>query len=203
MHCELCIENMTSTKGIIIRSVVCILLLSIGMFFIQNIYIWITSSVLIAACAAILVYVIYKSRLQKQAATETSQAPQLTAEYKTKERIISQSEHEFYQKLVRAVPNYTVLQQVPLSNIVDKVSNNAFRNELFRVIDYCIVERNTSRPLLLIELNDASHKKEDRRTRDQKVKAICDAAKIKLIFFYTDIDYDIKTIKKSINRAIK
>ncbi|MDR1138833.1 MAG: DUF2726 domain-containing protein [Clostridiales bacterium] len=184
------------SKSVVVRAIICIVLLSVCIYFVKDIiYLVVTIVVLILLCIAIIINFCYQQYKLKLA----TPPPQ----YKTKDNIVSSVEHDFYQKLVRAVPNYTVLQQVPLSNIIDKVSHNAFRNELFRVIDYCIVERSSYKPILLIELNDASHKKSDRRLRDQKVKDICNIANINLIFFYTNVDYDIKTISRTIRKAMK
>ena len=186
----------TQPKGIVIRSIVCIVILSFALFLAKDWwYLCAIIVALIACCICIVAFTLYK---QKQAKVD---AP--SPQYKTKDNIVSSVENEFYQKLVRAVPNYTVMQQVPLSNIIDKVSSNAFRNELFRVVDFCIVERATYKPKLLIELNDASHNKADRALRDQKVKAICDVAKINLIFLYTSQDYDINTLSKIVKKGIK
>ncbi|MCL1944414.1 MAG: DUF2726 domain-containing protein [Firmicutes bacterium] len=183
-------------KSIIARASVCVVMLSVCLYFVwQTLFLTIIISLLILICLAIIVHTLYRLKRLKLSAPPPK--------YKTKDNIVSDVEHEFYQKLVRAVPNYTVLQQVPLSNIIEKVSNGAFRNELFRVIDYCIVDRATYKPILLIELNDSSHKKLDRATRDQKIKDICDIANINLIFFYTNIDYDIKTIAKSVKKGIR
>ena len=77
---------------------------------------------------------------------------------------------------------YAVCVQVPLVSVIEKRAA-AFRNELFRVIDYMIVDSVSYEPLLLIELNDASHNRADRAERDRKVAEICAAANMPLVTF--------------------
>lgn len=56
--------------------------------------------------------------------------------------------------------------------------------------------------LLLVELNDRTHKDASRHKRDLKVKEICENAQIKLIFFYSSYpneqDYIINRILKEL-----
>lgn len=56
------------------------------------------------------------------------------------------------------------------------MSAASYRNELFRVVDFALFDRNTLKPLLIIELNDASHNRADRKERDEKVKCIAERA---------------------------
>ena len=59
--------------------------------------------------------------------------------------------------------------------------------------------------LLLIELNDGTHKLKKRKNRDAKIKKICNAAGIPLLFFYTkypnEKDYVINRIRNIINKT--
>lgn len=125
----------------------------------------------------------------------------LNAEYRRKNAVLSAPEIDFLA-VIKSVVNlsrYEVLVQIPLVSLIDKVTNNSFRNELFRVIDYVIADRITYAPLLLIELNDASHKRADRAERDKKVSAICAAAKLPIIAFDFTQATDTAYVKKQIN----
>ena len=120
-----------------------------------------------------------------------------------KKRFMTDNELNFYNK-IKTLENedYKIVPQVNLATIIEKYGKS-FNNELFRNVDFAIFDRNFQNILLLIELNDSSHKKTDRIKRDIKVKNICNSADIKLITFYTNYpnnkDYVIKRIKQELH----
>lgn len=110
----------------------------------------------------------------------------------------------FYSKLKNIETlGYKVIPQVNLASIITKQSDSRYNTELFRNIDFGIFD-NEYNLLLLIELNDSSHKQAIRHERDLKVKRSCESAKIKLIFFYTSYpneeDYIINRILKALEK---
>ena len=78
-----------------------------------------------------------------------------------------------------------------------------YRNELYRNIDFGVFDKKDFTIKVLIELNDESHYRKDRKARDYKVKEICDKANIPLIKFWTDkpneASYVINRILEAIN----
>ena len=76
------------------------------------------------------------------------------------------------------------------------------KRTLYRNIDFGIFNQNFE-PLLLIEINDSTHNRPDRKERDKKVRNICENAGIKLITFYSDksnkADYIINRIRGELN----
>lgn len=96
------------------------------------------------------------------------------------------SENSFYQKLKPLEQQYKIIPQVNLATIIEKIVNTKYQTELFRNIDYGIFTNDFSKILLLIELNDPSHKQLQRRKRDIKVHEICKDANIAIITFYTN-----------------
>ena len=128
---------------------------------------------------------------------------QLNSEYKRKRAMLSRPEYNFLLTLRQISPNkYEVLPQVALLSVIDKKTNTSFRNELFRICDYCFVDRDTFEPLLLVELNDSSHNRDDRKLRDEKVAAICEDAKLPLVTFWMDDDLSYSAVKKIVMKAI-
>lgn len=81
---------------------------------------------------------------------------------------------------------FRIVPQVPLSSIVDKNKTyfKQYQNELFRTIDIGIFDKRTFKPLLMIEINDKTHLREDRHERDLKVQQILSKANISLLIFY-------------------
>lgn len=111
-------------------------------------------------------------------------------------------ELDFYDKIKELEVDYKIVPQINLATIIQK-RNKGYINELFKNIDFAIFTNDYRQLLLLIELNDKSHNKKNRKNRDLKVKKICNEVDIKLITFYTQYpntkDYVINRIKSEIN----
>lgn len=127
----------------------------------------------------------------------------LNSKYARKGALVTRAEYDFLQVLRQIEPNkYEVVPQVALLNVIDKKTNTSYRGELFRVCDYCFCDRDTFEPLLLVELNDSSHKRSDRRLRDEKVAAICADAGLPLLTFWLGGDLAFPTVKKAVLKNI-
>lgn len=127
----------------------------------------------------------------------------LNARYERKCTMLTRPEYNFLLKLREIAPHkYEVVPQVALVNVIDKKTNTSYRNELFRVCDYCFVDRDTFEPLLLVELNDRSHLRADRQQRDAKVAAICADARLPLVTFWLDGDLGFETVRRTVLKAI-
>lgn len=127
----------------------------------------------------------------------------LNAKYERKGSMLTRSEYDFLLKLRQISPDkYEVVPQVALNAVIDKKTNNSYRNELFRVCDYCFVDKDTFEPLLLVELNDRSHLRADRQERDEKVAAICADAHLPLAVFWLDGDLSFHTVRRTVLKAI-
>jgi len=118
--------------------------------------------------------------------------------YAKKSYILSVPERNLYSLLKSILPpnRYEVFCQSALVSVIDKVTHTSYRNELFRVIDYCIVDKQTNEPLLLIELNDASHRRSEVVERDRKVAAICHNAGIAVISFTLEESQDAAFVER-------
>lgn len=118
---------------------------------------------------------------------------------------MTNNERLFYNKIKCLEPEYKIIPQVSLASIISKENNNKYYTDLFRNIDFAIFDTNLQEVLLLIELNDGTHKLKKRKSRDAKIKKICNAAGIPLLFFYTkypnEKDYVINRIRNIINKT--
>lgn len=106
--------------------------------------------------------------------------------YKQK-KIMTKTEEYFYNifKYVETEFGYIVQPQVNLASIIEKETSHKYINELFRNIDFAIFDKDYSKLLLLIEINDNSHfLSSERIERDNKVNSILKDANIKLVKFY-------------------
>ena len=109
--------------------------------------------------------------------------------YQQKESLITSYEKYFYDILEDNFGDkYKIQTQVNLASIVKKVSSSKYQNELFRNIDFGIFEKTTLKPLLMIEINDSTHKNSNRYQRDLNVRKILEESNIKLITFYSSYD---------------
>ncbi len=123
--------------------------------------------------------------------------------YKKKASLMSESEKILYANLLVAVgKEYDIFPQIALLSLVDKITQASYRNELFRIVDFAVCNRTSGAPMLVIELNDASHNREDRKARDEKVKCILERAGLPLLTLTLDEIY-APDLKKKVFSAIK
>lgn len=124
-----------------------------------------------------------------------------------KKAIMTNYELNFYNKIKDLEQNYKIIPQLNLASIVKKISKYKYQTELYRNIDFAIFSKDYKEVLLLIELNDKTHKNNNRKDRDLKVKKICNDINIKLITFYTyypnEKEYVINRIKKYLEEEPK
>lgn len=122
--------------------------------------------------------------------------------YFTCKNFLTNSEFSFYKKMLPLQEKgYIIIPQLNLASIIEKHNSN-FRNELFRNIDFAIFDQNFNL-LLLIELNDSSHQRSDRKNRDLKVKKILNDCHIKLLTFYTTYPNETTYVVNRILNAIE
>ena len=119
--------------------------------------------------------------------------------YEKKATLLTPTEKRYYSEFCSILGNsYVVLPQINLASVINKTSPG-YRTELFRNVDFGIFDRDL-RPLILIEINDATHLREDRAERDESVRKICKKARIPLITFWTkdgiDRDEIIHTLRR-------
>jgi len=103
-----------------------------------------------------------------------------------KKGFLTPVEKKFLQTL-KALNDYNliIIPQVNLATIIQKIGDFRYQNELYRNIDFGVFDSEYNL-LLLIELNDSSHRQYQRQQRDLKVNDIVSGAGIKLMKFYTD-----------------
>lgn len=126
------------------------------------------------------------------------------AEYRKKKSLMTAPEIALYRTLTNVTDarRVTVLPQTALAGVVDKISGGGFRSELFRIVDFCIADASSFEPLLLIELNDASHEREERKLRDDKVAAICADAGIPLLTLSLAAAGDERFVRGELKRLL-
>ena len=119
--------------------------------------------------------------------------------YVLKDCLMTNTELKYFNALKSILngTNYILLPQVCLSSIIERKEVHQYQSELSRIVDFGIFSPEYS-PLLLIEINDKTHLKKDRKERDKKVKYILKSAKIPLLTIWTKNAFDIKSIAKDL-----
>lgn len=128
-----------------------------------------------------------------------------TKKYILKTKTLTENEQYFVNIIKKHYSNqYDIRVQVPLSSIIEKQKEykNEYQNELNRIIDIGIFDKTTTTPLLLIEINDATHLQAKRKYRDMKVKEICEEAEIQLIAFWTNYSNTEQYIVERISKYL-
>ena len=181
-------------------------------FYVRNIF-WIVVSCIAALLVlTITVFILLKIRRKrklKEAEKNDSENDQneIAGErekphYVVKNCLMTKTELRYFDAIREAVGDeYVVVPQVPLSGVIEKEGDFEYQGELFRTIDFGIFSLDYV-PLLLIEINDGTHRQEDRKERDEKVKEICKEAGIQIIAFWVNQGIDQGYIKKRIYECI-
>ena len=120
-----------------------------------------------------------------------------------KKKLLTQTELKFYYAIKKYVPEeYTLLPQINLASIINRVDDHKYQNELYRNIDFAIFNKSWE-PIAAIEINDKTHNDKSRIARDHKVKEICESAALPLITFWTDYGVNEEYIQKRISEYVK
>lgn len=122
--------------------------------------------------------------------------------YELRDRLISRNEVEYLNAIASALPAYYhVFPQINLASFIDRTDSARYRNELFRNVDFLITDSEYA-PKIVVEVNDQTHLKRDRRERDEKVAKICEEAGIPLIKLWTSYGVQPDYIQRRISEQL-
>jgi very-short-patch-repair endonuclease len=114
---------------------------------------------------------------------------------------LSRPEQVLYFRLVKALPEHIVLSQVQLSRLLGVKKGNNYRAWLNRInrmsADFVVCNKDSS-IVAVIELDDATHQKEDRKAADAKKDKALISAGIRIIRWQANTIPDIATIQVTI-----
>jgi very-short-patch-repair endonuclease len=127
--------------------------------------------------------------------------------YRLRDDFLSPAELSFYHVLLAAAgQTLTVCPKVNLSDVlfVSRPDQyQAARNRIDRKhVDFLLCDRRTMRPLAGIELDDASHAREDRQARDAFVQEVFAAANLPLLRFPVQRTYDPNEVAARLTKAL-
>lgn len=115
--------------------------------------------------------------------------------YRLRDDFLSPAEHSFYLVIRNLLGNYlTICPKVGLAEIFFVINPNENLSAYNRInrkhVDFLICDPKTMQPKFAIELDDASHQREDREVRDEFVDSVFEAANLPLIHIPVKRTYD-------------
>lgn len=123
--------------------------------------------------------------------------------YERRKSLITANEQLFFKALQELIPQgYHVFPQINLATFIERTDNAAYRNELFRNVDFLVTDAAFA-PKIAVEINDPSHHEAERRKRDEKVAMICEEAGVPLVTLWTNYGVNREYIQKRITTALE
>lgn len=107
--------------------------------------------------------------------------------YSHKKFFMTRAEHEFFNILVQIVDDsYYIFPQVHLPSIVEykvieQSSVGALKHINQKSVDFVLCDKAYISPKLVIELDDITHERDDRKVRDEEVECILRDADLPLL----------------------
>ena len=153
--------------------------------------------VLIVVVIATILLVVLKAKSQDRVGDETWPF------YARKP--LSQPEQILYFRLVQALPEHIVLAQVQLSRFLGvKKGNNyqSWSNRINRMSADFVVCNKDSSVVAVIELDDATHQREDRQAADEKKDKALASAEIRVVRWQAKLLPDVATIQSTFTLGV-
>ena len=128
--------------------------------------------------------------------------------YRLTDKFLSPAELNFYRVLRTAVGDWAVIcPKVSLNDLFyaksgDRKTNVAYRNRIARKhVDFLLCDPQSMRPLLGIELDDASHRRADRQERDRFVERVFSAAGLPLHRVPVRASYNVAEVSATLRQG--
>jgi very-short-patch-repair endonuclease len=120
---------------------------------------------------------------------------------------VSNAEADFFRVLTRVVGSRGhILAQVSLRQLLWMPGNNqtnpgraTWQNKIAaKSLDFVVSDLATLRPRVVIELDEPSHARPERQTRDEDVQTILEAARLPVLKVLTSRNYDTRELAATI-----
>ncbi|MCJ8329910.1 MAG: DUF2726 domain-containing protein [Lentisphaeria bacterium] len=124
--------------------------------------------------------------------------------YTSKEQLLTKAEKVFFGRLEEAVASkYRIFAMVRLADLIQVEKGTEKWQSYFnkiqsKHIDFILCDLDNIKPVLAIELDDASHQREDRKKRDEFLEGALNAARLPLLRVPVKRDYDVEVLRNSI-----
>lgn len=153
-----------------------------------------------------LVYVlvtVLKSLGRERMTADTSAPPFRKCQY-----LLSRAERAFFEALSRAAGGrFHIFPKVRLLDLLYMPAGTQHRQSWFnrvcqKHVDFVLCDRQFVSPLLVIELDDTSHERQDRRERDQLVDAALRSAELPVLHVRAQREYVIRDVLAMIDEKL-
>ncbi len=153
---------------------------------------------------------LYKRLKGEGRSSDGAPAEKKLYDYRVYKPLFTPGEYQFYEVLKDVVGDKALIfGQVRVSDIVNPVrglSSSDRQCALNRIhmkhFDFVLCDKKDSRVLCVIELNDETHKRKDRRERDEFLKHVCDSAGLKLFSTKTKSSYPKDVLRDALKPYI-
>ena len=158
---------------------------------------------------AIALYMVYTAYMQIKNESEKEEKIDLEKTPYRRKHLLTKHEWQFYKNLkdIADKLNLCVLAKVRLADLIevsaeaDAKEKRTYLNKIkSKHIDFMLCRKENLFPELIIELNDSSHKKEDRVKRDIFVEKVLEKTGYKIIFVYGSDDLEKQISEKLTNK---
>lgn len=135
-------------------------------------------------------------------------APVESLPYRKKDYLLSKAERSFYEVLRAAVADeWTIFAKVRLLDLVwlprGTSQAQSHRNRVqSKHVDFVLADPRTIGPVLVVELDDASHRRSDRQRRDAFVDAVLQGAGLPVLHVPVKSGYVTVDLSRKIREAI-
>ncbi len=164
---------------------------------------------LLISLAIIVIIISILTKRKNITFSKKSENKEITFLYKKKDYIFSKAEYQFFKALHSAIEdkNYYVFSKVRLADLLyipkESESKAIHWNKIkSKHVDFVLCDKNNYTPLLIIELDDSSHKKDNRKERDIFVDKAFSSANLPIIHIPVNFSYDINNLKNKIENAM-
>lgn len=158
----------------------------------------------------VLILLIVRSRKspadarRPRAAAASPTRPDPRSPYERIPTLLTAAERDFFAALQQAAPvSHQIFAQVRLANLVQvKPWARRDKSHWWRIqakcVDFVLVDAATFAPRLVVELDDASHNRADRRDRDAFVDEVLAATGIPILHIRWQRSYDTRALAEQI-----
>lgn len=129
--------------------------------------------------------------------------------YRRKDYLLTKAERSFFGVLERAVASeYRIFTKVRLADLVWMPKGTEQRQSHFnrirsKHVDFLLCDHDVVRPLLAIELDDSSHQRQDRQSRDAFVDQALAAAELPMLRVKARSSYNIDELHQEIRSKLQ
>lgn len=129
--------------------------------------------------------------------------------YLKKDSLLTEAEKKFYLILSEIIGNdYLILSKVRMADLLylPKMNNSDYYHYQNKIqskhVDFLLCDKENIKPLLVIELDDSTHLRLDRITRDMLVDRIFESAQIPILHIKNSTTYDKTNLLNQIKATL-